>query len=579
VRPLVVLYGSQTGTAQEVAERVGREATRLHFSVLVSALDNFPLTDLPTAPLVVYVVSTTGQGEEPDNMKKAWKFLLRRNLPTTSLQYQAFGVLGLGDSSYPKFNHVAKKLSRRLAQLGGDQLLQVGLADDQHDLGPDFVVDSWLQRWWDLALQRHPLPKGVDPVPRDQLPLPKFRVTWVGKPENTNGEMNHISKQEHYGPDRPLLAPVVSCDRVTPVDHFQDVRLVRLQAPDLSYQPGDVALVQPSNLPDLVNTFFQLFPHLDPDSWFELSPTSPNTPLPPSSTLPQPCSVRMAVTSYLDIQSIPRRWFFELLSHFSTDELEKEKCLEFNTAEGQQDLYEYCNRPRRHILEVLYDFRHSTPNIPFEYLFDLIPPIKPRSFSIASPPGGTVLELLVAVVRYRSSLKAPRLGLCSNWLASMQPGSQVPVWVRRGAFTFPKEPTPVLMVGPGTGVAPFRSFSLAASKDQRRVLFFGCRNKDADFFFEKEWEKAGVEVVTAFSRDQEDKVYVQHRMEQHAPLLAELVVDQNASFYVAGNSKSMPTAVRQALVSAIDGRLGEGKGEEVVAGMEASGRYQTETWS
>ena len=126
VRPLVVLYGSQTGTAQEVAERVGREATRLHFSVLVSALDNFPLTDLPTAPLVVYVVSTPGQGEEPDNMKKAWKFLLRRNLPTTSLQFQAFGVLGLGDSSYPKFNHVAKKLSRRLAQLGGDQLLQVG---------------------------------------------------------------------------------------------------------------------------------------------------------------------------------------------------------------------------------------------------------------------------------------------------------------------------------------------------------------------------------------------------------------------------------------------------------------------
>merc|ERR1712013_741174 len=124
----------------------------------------------------------------------------------------------------------------------------------------------------------------------------------------------------------------------------------------------------------------------------------------------------------------------------------------FNTAEGQQDLYEYCNRPRRHILEVLYDFRHSTPNIPFEYLFDLIPPIKPRSFSIASPPGGTVLELLVAVVRYRSSLKAPRLGLCSNWLASMKPGSQVPVWVRRGAFTFPKEPTPVLMVGPSLAI-------------------------------------------------------------------------------------------------------------------------------
>ena len=125
VRSLLVLFGSQTGTAQEVAERVGREATRLHFSVVVSAMDSFPLANLPTAPLVVYVVSTTGQGEEPDNMRKAWKFLLRRSLAATSLQGQAFGVLGLGDSSYPKFNHVAKKLSRRLAQLGADQLLQV----------------------------------------------------------------------------------------------------------------------------------------------------------------------------------------------------------------------------------------------------------------------------------------------------------------------------------------------------------------------------------------------------------------------------------------------------------------------
>ena len=191
--------------------------------------------------------------------------------------------------------------------------------------------------------------QGLNPVSRDELPPPKFRVTWVGNPEysslkedleetSTNGSLNAV-----YGPDQPLLAPVVSCDRVTPGDHFQDVRLVRLQAPSLCYQAGDVALVQPSNLPDLVNTFFQLFPHLDPDSWFKLTPTSPNTPFPPASMLPQPCTVRMAVTSYLDIQSIPRRWFFELLSHFSQEELEKEKCLEFNTAEGQQDLYEYCN--------------------------------------------------------------------------------------------------------------------------------------------------------------------------------------------------------------------------------------------
>ena len=157
-RPLLVLFGSQTGTAQEVAERIGREGDRLHFTTRVTSMDTFSLAELPASPLTVYVASTTGQGEEPDNMKKTWRFLLRKNLPADSLSSQQFGVLGLGDSSYPKFNHVAKKLSRRLVQLGGVQLLQPGLGDDQHDLGPDFVIDSWLEQFWGLVLQVFPLP-------------------------------------------------------------------------------------------------------------------------------------------------------------------------------------------------------------------------------------------------------------------------------------------------------------------------------------------------------------------------------------------------------------------------------------
>ena len=122
------------------------------------------------------------------------------------------------------------------------------------------------------------------------------------------------------------------------------------------------------------------------------------------------------MTNYWDIQSIPRRYFFELLSHFTDDELEKEKLVEFNTAEGQQELYDYVNRPRRNILEVLYDFRHTTPNIPLEYLFDLIPAIKPRAFSIASchQEARRQLQLLVARVKYRSTLVKPRVGLCST---------------------------------------------------------------------------------------------------------------------------------------------------------------------
>jgi len=585
-RSLVVLYGSQTGTAQDVAERVGREAARLHFNVIVSSFDGFSIQKLPTEPLVVYVVSTTGQGEEPDNMKKTWRFLLRKSLPLNSLSGQRHAVLGLGDSSYTKFNHVAKKLSKRLVQLGGSELLGPGLGDDQHDLGPDFVIDSWLEQFWELALQLYPLPPGLEPIGKQVKPPPKYNLEWIDQPGPIHSNGTAYADSE-YNQGNPFNSTVISCSRQTPVNHFQDVRLVSLDISEssLKYNPGDVALVQPSNLEENVDLFFSLFPDLDPEAWFTLSSSDPNTPLPPTSILPQPCTVRRAVQTYFDIQSIPRRHFFELLVHFTTDETEKEKFVEFDTAEGQQELYEYCNRPRRNILEVLYDFRFTTPNIPFNYLFNLIPAIKPRAFSICSSQlkHGHVLELLVAVVKYRSNLKSTRRGLCSNWLSSLHPGDTVPVWTRPGTLKFPPDPqVPVVMVGPGTGVAPFRSYICDQHSRQSSrplVLFFGCRNKEGDFFFSSEYPQLGnnVELVTAFSRDQEDKIYVQHRMAERKEMLAEMVVDRGAWFYVAGNSKFMPAQVREALVEACDIR--DGKGEERVQEMENKGKYQTETWA
>jgi len=603
-RRILVLYGSQTGTAQEVAERVGREAKRFLFNVQVSPLNDYQMKNLPTESLVVYVVSTTGQGEEPDNMKAFWRLLCRKSLPANSLSSQKYGVLGLGDSGYPKFNLVAKKLNRRLLQLGAMPLLSPGLGDDQHDFGPDFVVDAWLLELWDLVLQLCPIPDGATPISKNVLPAPKYNVIW----DNTDCETDHKSPSNSttnapdklvdggktvYTQSHPFGAKVLSCERVTPESHFQEVRVLQVDLADsgIEYDPGDVALLQPENLQENVDFFFSLFPTLDRNKKFLLESTDPCVPLPPESVLPRPCSVQQAVMSYFDVQSIPRRYFFELLSHFTTDPLEKEKFIEFNTAEGQQDLYEYCNKPRRHILEVLYDFRHTTPNIPFEYLFDLIPQIKPRSFSIASSvqKHKNALELLVAVVKYRSNMKTPRLGLCSNWVSRLKPGSEVRLWTRKGTLRFPSEgSTPCVMVGPGTGVAPFRSYisSVGGKSARSLLLFFGCRNQRADFFFADEWatyDTDAVRVFAAFSRDQPDKVYVQHVMAQHAEDLCQAVLDAGGMFYVAGNSKLMPTQVRQALVDALATRLDiEGRTDEAekyVATMEAKGRYQTETWS
>ena len=149
-------------------------------------------------------------------------------------------------------------------------------------------------------------------------------------PQNQNESMMNnrdTTRDYHY-------CPVISCDRQTPEDHFQDVRLLRIDisGTNISYSPGDVAEVLPSNLEDNVETFFKLFPNIDPEAVFSLTPSHDKTVLPPQDLLPSPCSWRQAVRSYFDVQSVPRRYFFELLSHFTTDQLEKEKFEEFTRA-------------------------------------------------------------------------------------------------------------------------------------------------------------------------------------------------------------------------------------------------------
>lgn len=163
-RKLSILYGSQTGTAQDLAEYVWRESKRFHFTGTVIPMDKYDIRQLINEELVVFVCATTGQGDEPDNMKSFWKFLLRKSLPSDSLSSVSCAVLGLGDSSYEKFNFVAKRLNKRLQQLGANILIPVGLCDDQHDLGASAVYTIWINNLWDALLKQAPLPSGLCPL-------------------------------------------------------------------------------------------------------------------------------------------------------------------------------------------------------------------------------------------------------------------------------------------------------------------------------------------------------------------------------------------------------------------------------
>nr|XP_045015660.1 NADPH-dependent diflavin oxidoreductase 1 isoform X1 [Jaculus jaculus] len=596
VPELLVLFGSQTGTAQDQAERLGREARRRRLGCRVQALDSYAVANLIREPLVIFVCATTGQGDPPDNMKNFWRFIFRKNLPSTSLCQMDFAVLGLGDSSYAKFNFVAKKLHRRLLQLGGSALLPPCLGDDQHELGPDAAIDPWLEALWEKVLGLYPVPLDLPVIPPG-IPLPsKFIFQFLQEaPSTGSGELS-ITSSAPQGPAselQPFLAPMVANERVTGLQHFQDVRLIEfdITGSGISFAAGDVVLIQPSNSAAHTKQFCQVL-GLDPNQYFVLQPREPGVPCPPG--LPQPCSVRHLVSQYLDIASVPRRSFFELLACLSPHELEREKLLEFSSARGQEELYEYCNRPRRTILEVLCDFPNTAGAIPADYLLDLIPQIRPRAFSIASSllAHPTRLQILVAVVQYQTRLKEPRRGLCSSWLASLDPQQagpvRVPLWVRSGGLVFPETPgTPVIMVGPGTGVAPFRAAiqERVAQGQTENFLFFGCRLRDQDFYWQPEWQKLEergcLTLVTAFSREQEQKVYVQHRLRELGALVWELLNLRGAFFYLAGNAKYMPTDVAEALISVFQeyGGLSNSDAAAYLANLQRTLRFQTETWA
>lgn len=198
----------------------------------------------------------------------------------------------------------------------------------------------------------------------------------------------------------------------------------------------------------------------------------------------------------------------------------------------------------------------------------------------------------MAVVKYQTRLKEPRHGLCSSWLASLNPGQagpvRVPLWVRPGSLVFPKTPdTPIIMVGAGTGVAPFRAAiqERVAHGQTGNFLFFGCRQRDQDFYWQTEWQKleqkGWLTLVTAFSREQEQKVYVQHRLRELGPLVWELLDGQGAYFYLAGNAKYLPTDVSEALMSIFqeEGRLSTADASAYLARLQQTLRFQTETWA
>lgn len=586
---ITILYGSETGTAQDVAEQIWKTAKRKGLETSVFAMNDYNVQNLDTEKMIVFVVATTGQGDPPNNMRQFWRLLLRKSLPTTLLSNVKYGILGLGDSSYQKFNFAAKKLNRRLMQLGAKELLPIGLADDQHDLGIDAVVDSWLEEMWMKVGNTFNI-SIIDLINNENNIIERFHISEIDKNSMNNEycSVRDIFMKEVFTNNEVKVGTIIENVRTTAEDHFQDVRLIKFRSDNINYQPGDIVYVRPKNSQEQIEKFFDVLNdnnvQLTPDMLIQVTEKEIKVP----NVLNQILTLYQIVEQYWDLSFKPRRSTMQLLSLISENELEKDKLDEFTTASGQEELYNYINRPRRTILELLADFPHTTSKLNVKLLFEIMSPIKPRAFSIASSLRITENEihLLVAVVKYRTKLLKPRYGLCSNWLASLKKKDKIIFWIQKGTFKFEYN-KPMIFVGPGTGIAPFRSAILDKSvlDDNLNdcVLFFGCRNKKKDYHCKDDFEylslQKGLNLFCAFSRDQEHKIYVQHVIRSQKQLCWEFL-SRNGNIYLAGNSKNMPNCVREEFVDLIKQmtKSTEEEAENFVKRLENEDRYQVETW-
>ncbi|XP_031392781.1 NADPH-dependent diflavin oxidoreductase 1 isoform X3 [Punica granatum] len=485
------------------------------------------------------------------------------------------------------------------------------------------ALDPWMSSLWRMLNKIDPnfFPNGPDPVESEMtlLDQPKVEVRYhdIGEVNSQFSVAADLQSREKDIEMARLMSPgkfsgksgpscflkMTKNKLLTKAGCGKDVRHFEFEfvSSTVRYEVGDVLEVLPGQNPAAVDVFLQRC-NLNPESFITVHHRKQEngicgTDLDVSKV---PIKLKTFVELAMDVSSAsPRRYFFEVMSFFATAQHEKERLQYFTSPEGRDDLYQYNQKERRTVLEVLEDF--PSVQMPFEWLVQLVPPLKPRAFSISSSPSAHPgqVDLTVNVVSWTTPFKRKRSGLCSTWLANLDPhqSTVIPAWFQKGSLPPPSPLEPLILIGPGTGCAPFRGFIEERSIQSQSsttapiMFFFGCRNEENDFLYRDFWshhsqeegvlsEAKGGGFFVAFSRDQPQKVYVQHKMRENSARVWDLL-SEGAAVYVAGSSTKMPSDVLEAFEEIVSKESGLPSESAVrwVRALERAGKYHVEAWS
>lgn len=627
----VVFYGSQTGTAEDYASRLAKEGkSRFGLNTMVADLEDYDFDNLDSVPsdtVVMFVLATYGEGEPTDNAVDFHEFITGEDVSFNEGSDPALGNLnyvafGLGNNTYEHYNSMVRNVNKALEALGAHRIGEAGEGDDgAGTMEEDFL--AWKDPMWEALAKRLGLEEReavYEPIfsltEREDL-TPESSDVYLGEPNKLHLEG---TAKGPFNAHNPYIAPIAESREVFSVKDRNCLHMeVDISGSNLTYETGDHIAVWPTNPGEEVERFLDVIGLSDKKhTVINVKALEPTAKVP----FPNPTTYDSILRYHLEICAPVSRQFVSTLAAFAPNDDIK---AEMNRLGGDKDYFHEKTGPHYYnIARFLSSVGKGEKwtNIPFSAFIEGVTKLQPRYYSISSSSLVQPKKISITAVVESQMIPGrgdPFRGVATNYLLALKQkqngdpnpapfgqsyeimgprnkydGIHVPVHVRHSNFKLPSDPgKPVIMVGPGTGVAPFRAFVQERARQAQEgqtvgktILFFGCRKSTEDFMYESEWaeykEALGdkFELVTAFSREGSKKVYVQHRLKERSKEVSELL-SQKAYFYVCGDAANMAREVNSVLAQIIaEGRgVSEAKGEEVVKNMRSANQYQEDVWS
>ena len=579
--PLLLLFGSNLGKAEELARQVADLAHLNGFATTLAPLDNFAAKLPETGGVLIFCSSYNGA--PPDNAARFLEWL-EGDRQVDALAKTRYAVFGCGNRDWTAtYQSVPRRIDERLAALGAKRVCQRGEGDARSDLDGDF--ERWFAALRPLAAKEF----GIDvDFARDAGAEPLYRVELVARPPS-----------DQYGASIGAAPVKILVNKElqnrNPVEHStRSTRHIELQLAERTiYHVGDHLSIVPRNEPDLVTAVARRF-GFDAADTIRLQATAGRQPQLP---VDEPITVGRLLGERVELRPVATRKQIQIMAEHTRCPVTKPKLLALaveDAASSERYRAEVFAR-RKSVCDLLHE--HSACELPFGVFLEMLPPLAPRYYSISSSPSRDAARCSITV----AVVGGPALsgigefkGACSNYLAGRGVGDVVYASVRptKAGFRLPEDPaTPIIMIGPGTGLAPFRGFLEERSAQKAKgqtlgpaMLFFGCRHPDQDFIYAHELKAFAtdgiVDLHVAFSRVHEAKTYVQDLITAQADAVFALI-DRGAIIYVCGDGSKMEPAVKSALmdIHRRRTRVDEAVAERWMYEMGRQNRYVLDVWA